>query len=193
MQQHQVVHEFFVRTEKQLMPRHVNFANSVAQHLPYLTRMARGLTRDDSLTEDLVQQTILKALVHGDQFRCESTLKTWLTSIARNEFYQSYRCEWRRRAVPLVTEHVDGYGVLQVDSLSPAYEAKEREAVVREAVSRLPQSYRSVVELCDLQCLSLQEAAAKLQLTLAAVKTRRQRARRKLLRFVVNLRRSDSR
>lgn len=192
MQHDQVLHEFFVRTEKDLMPRQVNFANSVAQHLPYLKRMARGLTRDDSLTEDLVQQTILKALVHGDQFRCESTLKTWLTSIARNEFYQIHRCKWRRRAVPLVTEHVEEYGTLQVDSLSPAYEAKERQAVLRQAVSRLPPSYRSVVELCDFQCLSLQEAAAKLQLTLAAIKTRRQRARRKLQRFVVNLRPIDS-
>src|SRR4051812_32240261 len=173
------------------MPRQVNFANSVAQHLPYLKRMARRLTRDDSLTEDLVQQTILKALAHADQFRCESTLKTWLTSIARNEFYQIYRCKWRIRTVPLTTEHVEGYGAVQVDSLSPTYEAKEREAVVRQAVSRLPQSYRSVVELCDLQCLSLQEAAAKLQLTLSAVKTRRQRARRKLQRFVVQLRPTD--
>jgi RNA polymerase sigma-70 factor (ECF subfamily) len=174
------------------MPRQVNFANSVAQHLPYLKRMARGLTRDDSLTEDLVQQTILKALVHADQFRCESTLKTWLTSIARNEFCQVYRCKWRMRTVPLATEHVDGYGALRMDSLRPTYEAIERQAVVRQAVSRLPQAYRSVVELCDFQCLSLEEAAAKLQLTLAAVKTRRQRARRKLQRLVVKLRPTDS-
>jgi RNA polymerase sigma-70 factor (ECF subfamily) len=130
----------------------------------------------------------LKALVHADQFRFESTLKTWLTSIAKNEFHQVYRCRWRMRSVPLATELLEGYGAPQVDSPGPSYEAKEREALVRQAVSRLPQSYRSVVELCDFQCLSLQEAAARLQLTLATVKTRRQRARRKLQRFVVKLR-----
>ena len=66
------------------MPTQPNFANSVARHLPYLKRIARRLTQYGSLTEDLVQQTRLKALVHADQFRCESSLKTWLTSMARN-------------------------------------------------------------------------------------------------------------
>jgi DNA-directed RNA polymerase specialized sigma24 family protein len=55
------------------MPVNEDFGNCVAQHLPYLHRMVRGLTRGDPMTEDIVQQTILKALVHADQFRLEST------------------------------------------------------------------------------------------------------------------------
>ena len=67
------------------------------------------------------------------------------------------------------------------------YEAKERDLLVRHAISRLPQSYRSVVELCDLQHLPLNEAARKLGLTLPAVKSRRHRARQKLRPFVAKL------
>jgi RNA polymerase sigma-70 factor (ECF subfamily) len=163
------------------------FADCVAQHLPYLNRMIRSLTRSDPMTEDIVQQTMLKALVHADQFRFESTMKTWLTSIAMNEVRQAYRSKWRARAVPLMTEKAATSRSPWLECPNPTYQAREREALVRQAVSRLPESYRCVVELCDLQLLPLQEAAARLRLTLAAVKTRRQRARNKLRSFVIKL------
>jgi RNA polymerase sigma-70 factor (ECF subfamily) len=155
-------------------------ADSITQHLPYLHRMVRGLTRGDPMAEDIVQQTILKALVHTDQFRLESTLKTWLTSITMNEVRQVYRCKWRMRSVPLMTENGEGEQSPLIESPHAGYQAREREVLIRQAVSRLPEPYRCVVELCDLQCLPLQESAAQLRLTLAAVKTRRHRARKML-------------
>jgi len=169
------------------MPAQAEFAKSVVQHLPYLKRMVRGLTRNDPMTDDIVQETVLKALIHADRFRFESTLKTWLTSIATNELRQLYRSKWRTHSVPLITENFEDNRSPQVDSLPPSYQARERDALIRQAVSRLPQSYRSVVELCDLQSLPLREAAARLRLTVAAVKTRRQRARKKLRPFVARL------
>lgn len=139
------------------------------------------------VAEDVVQQTMMKALVHADQFQFKSTMKTWLTSIAMNEVRQVYRCKWRTHSVPLMTENLDGEGSPGIECPNPGYQAKEREAIVRKAVASLPEPYRCVVELCDLQLLSLQEAAARLRLTMAAVKTRRQRARQKLRPFVVKL------
>jgi RNA polymerase sigma-70 factor (ECF subfamily) len=171
---------------EELMTNQEKFADSVAEHLPYLTGLVRSLTRCDPILEDIVQQTVLKALTHADQFRSDSTLKTWLTSIARNEVRQMHRSKWRACTVPLTDN-------LQVDRSpstkfrSSGYHAREREALVRQAVSRLPQSYRCVVELCELQDISLQEAARKLSLTLAAVKSRRHRAREKLWPLVKKL------
>jgi RNA polymerase sigma factor (sigma-70 family) len=130
-------------------------ADSITQHLPYLHRMVRGLTRGDPMAEDIVQQTILKALVHTDQFRLESTLKTWLTSITMNEVRQVYRCKWRMRSVPLMTENGEGEQSPLIESPHAGYQAREREALIRH----------------------------QLRLTLAAVKTRRHRAR-KMLRAV---------
>jgi RNA polymerase sigma-70 factor (ECF subfamily) len=179
--------ELFVLKQKDSMPVEPKFANRVAQHLPYLKRIVRRLTRCDTMTDDIVQQTMLKALVHADQFRFESTLKTWLTSIAMNELRQVYRSKWRMRSVPLMTENLEGDQSPQVESPSPSYQASERRALLRQAVSRLPEEYRCVVELCDLQSLPLQEAAARLQLSASAVKARRHRARKKLRPFVVNL------
>ena len=169
------------------MPGEATFGNSVAQHLPYLKRMIRGLTRNDAITEDIVQQTVLKALIHADQFRFESTLKTWLTSIAKNESRQVYRCKWRTCSVPLTADTLEHEPSSDVDSPSLSYQVSEREVLIRQAVARLPGPYRSVVELCDLQSLSLREAAARLRLTIPAVKARLQRGRKKLRRSVLEL------
>jgi RNA polymerase sigma-70 factor, ECF subfamily len=164
-----------------------NFADCIALHLPFLNRVVRRLMHGDEMAEDVVQQTVLKALMHVDQFRFESTLKTWLTSIAINEVYQAYRFAGRRRAISLTTETFEMDRCQRLDFPKNTYEIRERELLVRKAVSRLPEMYRSVVELCDLQCLPMKEAALKLGLTLPAIKTRRHRARQKLQRLVANL------
>jgi RNA polymerase sigma-70 factor (ECF subfamily) len=166
-----------------------NFADYVALHLPFLNRVVRRLMRGDEMAEDVVQQTDLKALKHANQFRFESTLKTWLTSIAVNEVYQTYRRVSRSRAVPLAMETFDVDLCQGLEFPKNTYEARERELLVRNAVSRLPEMYRSVVELCDLKCVPMKKAALELGLTLPAIKTRRRRARQKLRRLVANLHR----
>lgn len=143
--------------------------------------------RGNESAEDIVQQTMLKALRNAGQFRFESALKTWLGSIALNEVRQAYRCRWQRSTVALITENVDLDRSRPLERLNDPYEVEERIALVRDAVSRLPPAYRLVVELCDFQQLSLIETARKLGLTLAAVKSRRHRARQKLLPILKTL------
>lgn len=162
------------------MTKQQNFADCVAQHLPFLNRVVRSLVRGDQMAEDIVQQTVLKALTNAQQFRFQSALRTWLASIAVNEVRQAYRCLWRSRAVPLITEDGELDRCQRLEFPNDRYEAEQRDLLVREAVSRLPQKYRSVVELCDFQRVPMNEAARTLGLTLPALKTRRHRARQKL-------------
>jgi RNA polymerase sigma-70 factor (ECF subfamily) len=167
-----------------------DLAESVAQHLPFLNRLVRRLTPYDQIAEDMVQQTVLKAITNAHQFRFESALKTWLASIAVNEVRQVYRSKWMKRAVPLITENLDVHRCHPLESPNDRYEANERDLLVRQAVSLLPQSYRCVVELCDLRCLPAKQAARKLGLTLSAVKSRRHRALKKLQPLLAKLNRS---
>ena len=169
------------------MTNQLNFADSVAQHLSFLGRIVRNSMRSHEMAEDIVQQAVLKALMNADQFRFESALKTWLASIAINEARQAYRCGWRRRSVPLITEKVDLIRSQPLDSSSNDYQAKERDVLLRKAISRLPPAYRCVIELCDLQQMPMSEAARRLGLTLSAIKSRRHRARQKLLPLVKHL------
>ena len=153
------------------------FAESVVEHLPFLNRMVYRLMRGDAMAEDVVQQTVLKALIHAGQFRLESSVRTWLMSIAMNEVRSVYRSKWHTRTVPLVTDAVDRRQSYQPRDIC---EEKERETLVREAVKRLPPGYRSVLELCDFQHATAREAALRLGITATAVKIRRYRARLRL-------------
>jgi RNA polymerase sigma-70 factor, ECF subfamily len=163
------------------------FDDFVVQQLPYLKRLVCKLTRGDQIADDIVQQTMLKALIHAHQFRFQPSLKTWLSSIAVNEVHQVYRSKWQKSAVPMQTEMVDTQRAQSPYRQDHSYEARERDALVRYGVRRLPRTYRLVIELCDLQELSLNEAAQELGVTVSAVKTRLHRARKKLRLLVVRL------
>ena len=91
----------------ELMFEQQYFGDFVVQQLPYLKRLVCKLTRGDQIADDIVQQTMLKALIHAHQFRFQPSLKTWLSSIAVNEVHQVYRSKWQKSAVPMQTEMVD--------------------------------------------------------------------------------------
>ena len=169
-----------------------NFASCVAQQLPSLTRIVRSVVHSDQGVEDIVQQTALKGLTRADQFRFESSLKTWLISIAINEARQAFRCAWHKRTASLMAENVDSIRSHTLGASTNTYQANERAVLVRKAVSRLPQAYRCFVELCDFQQMHMNEAATRLGLTLAAIKSRRYRARKMLLPLVKELKLASS-
>lgn len=166
------------------MTEQQNLSDALTQHLPFLNRMVVSRMRNRQMAEDVVQQAVLKALVHADQLRFEPALKTWLASIAINEARQTFRSKWLTRMVSLTAETLDADRSDLIEYPGKAHDAKERQTIVRQAVSLLPESYRAVVELCDLQEVSMREAARRLGLTLAAVKSRRHRARKHLRDFV---------
>jgi RNA polymerase sigma factor (sigma-70 family) len=138
----------------------LQFAEDIVGHLPLVQSVVFKMMRGDQAAEGVVQQTMLKSLTCSAQFRFESSLKTWLTTIATNEVYQVYRSKrWRSRAAMLVKEN---FNCRQDDSTEKGYEAQERDRLVRHAVSKLPHPHRCVVELCILQQSSLQKSAQAL-------------------------------
>ena len=66
---------------------------------PLLKRLSKKFTRDADESSDLVQDTILKALTHQDQFRENTNLQGWLFTIMRNTFINHYRKKQRGQAV----------------------------------------------------------------------------------------------
>jgi RNA polymerase sigma-70 factor, ECF subfamily len=170
------------------MHNQTNITGSLAQHIPFLRRVVSRLVQEHEMADDIVQQTMLRAAMNAHKFRFESSLKTWLTSIAINEVRQAYRCSWHKRNIPLAAEDIDLISSQTLESSSNGYQAKERDNLVRMAVSRLPQEYRCVIELCDLQQVPMREAAKQLALTIPALKSRRHRAKQKLMPLLKHLR-----
>ena len=161
------------------------FADLIAPHLRPLLRIVRATIGDHPDVEDIVQQTALKALTHLDQFRFEASFRTWLIRIGLNEAHA-----WRRKCAPSRFLALDPSTLTQLpvadESHSPWVEYQRSEAIarLRAALAGLPEKYRVIILLRDLYGFSLREVAARLKLTLPAVKTRHMRARQKMAKLL---------
>jgi RNA polymerase sigma-70 factor (ECF subfamily) len=155
------------------------FTDLIQPHLTSLNRFARIRLRSDPDAEDIVQQAILAALRHRQQFRGEASFKTWLIAIASNEV-----SHWRRTAAKARPLQECRAATLQDPAHAPDVQFQRRQEIERlhQALTRLPEKYRRMIQLRDLRELSVAETARSLSLTTAAVRTRHHRARKLLVR-----------
>jgi RNA polymerase sigma-70 factor (ECF subfamily) len=157
------------------------FADLIAPHVTPLLRTLRATIGSHPDVEDIIQQTALKALIHLEQFRFRASFKTWLIQIGLNEARQ-----WRRKTASSRLVALDPAVLTQLpaadENHSPLAECQRSEVIVRlrSALAWLPEEYRIIILLRDLEELSLSEVARRLRLTLPAAKTRHWRARRKM-------------
>jgi RNA polymerase sigma-70 factor (ECF subfamily) len=149
-------------------------------------RLALGMmkNRDDAL--DAVQDAFLSVFRKIDSFKGESAFSTWLYRIALNSVYMKLRSKSRHdKTIPLDDEEafdpVTGQARAAIRDWSEraddAVLRQELGGVIREAVAALPEDYRAIFTLRDVEELSNQEVAEILGLTVAATKTRLHRAR----------------
>ena len=148
-----------------------------------LYRIARGILRNDSEAEDVVQETYVRAFTHLEDFRGDSSLATWLARIAMNEALGRLR-----RARPSVDVSTLAPGVLEAQiiqfPLSGASEDPERtmaqreiQHVVEHAIDELPEAFRLVFITRVIEGMNVEETAGILGLKPETVKTRLHRAR----------------
>ena len=143
--------------------------------------------------EDVVQDSLLKALKHLDQFRGMCSFSTWLTRIAINSALMELRK--RRTRFEISFDRTDGsFGTVEswdFPDLTPGPESlcarRETEVLVRGEILRLPRRYQIVTEMYHAMEYSTNEIAKNLGITAAAVKSRLYRARRTLRASLPNL------
>lgn len=153
--------------------------------VPGLLRYARTLVRDTEQAEDLVQDTVVRALEKAESFRSESLLRTWLHRILHNIAVDQGR---KRREGRLdVTDDSPGRIELlwqddryTVDAAAVVEQAEAREHL-QDALLRVPLIYRSTVVLHDAEGLTMSEIAEIQQIGLPAAKQRLRRGRMMLV------------
>ena len=153
-----------------------------------LLAVARRFVRNEEDAKDIVQSAYLSAFRALDQFEGACQLSTWLHRIVVNTALMKLRSRRRKPEqsiedlLPAFQE--DGHHVEQFSDWSaPAdqlMELNETRTTVRACIERLPDNYRSVLMLRDIEELSTQEAAVALGMTPTAVKVRLHRARQAL-------------
>ncbi|GIZ50351.1 sigma-70 family RNA polymerase sigma factor [Noviherbaspirillum aridicola] len=146
----------------------------IVDHLPRLRRYARALTGDAAASEDLVQDTVERALARLDLFRPGSRLDAWLLSVMHNLFISQLRRDARLPQEDSADELADELPVrgTQTDAL----ELRDLD----RALARLPSAQREVLLLISLEEFTYEEAAHILGVPVGTVMSRLARAREKL-------------
>jgi RNA polymerase sigma-70 factor, ECF subfamily len=161
------------------------------RHNQRLYRAARAVVKDEHEVEDVMQQAYVNAFTHLHQFEERSQFSTWLTRITLNEAFGRRRkmrqsasmTGGRPEADTDPGELMETVTSPQPDPERQAY-ARELHRLLEEAVDALPEAYRTVFMLRDIEGLSTSEAGEGLGLGEEAVKTRLHRARAMIRRSV---------
>jgi RNA polymerase sigma-70 factor (ECF subfamily) len=148
-----------------------------------------SLLKNEAEAEDAAQETAIKVYLNLHLFRGEAQFRTWVLSIARNEALGRLRKQGIRREESLdaVTDDQTGdYTPAILTSWrevpTEALEQKELGALLRKAIEGLPEIYRNIVLLRDIEEMDIRETATALGISEGAVKVRLHRARAMLQR-----------
>ena len=164
------------------------FAAIMTRYNQRLYRVARGIVRDEAEAVDVLQEAYVRAFAALPGFRGDAGLGTWLTRIVLNEALGRMR---RRRptveleAVDRAVETGDSR-VIMFPGASPGPDPEQAAArsqvrrLLEEAIDDLPEAFRMVFMMRDIDELSIEETAATLDILPETVKTRLHRARRLL-------------
>ena len=147
--------------------------------LNFIYRFLNDLDR----SEDLVQDTLLKLYTHKDSYREIAKFSTWLYTIAANLARTELR-KLKRRKTFSVTElsHEDREFIISSTDADPSDEhlSKNFEKNVHQALLELPDDFKTIIILRDIQELSYDEISKIVELPLGTVKSRINRGRVKL-------------
>jgi RNA polymerase sigma-70 factor, ECF subfamily len=149
------------------------------RHNQRVYRAIRSVIRDEAEAEDVMQQAYVLAYVHLDQFAGTARFSTWLVRIAINEALRRART---RSHLVLVADDPEEAGAAMnkpMGGRTPEEEVESREmvALVERALDDLPEMYRTVIVLREVEGLSTAEVAEIVGVSEDVVKTRLHRAR----------------
>jgi RNA polymerase sigma-70 factor, ECF subfamily len=149
-----------------------------------LFRLARGILRNDSEAEDVVQEAYVRAFTHLAEFRGSSSLSTWLSRIAMNEALGRLRRARPGVELDALPESAHEARIIPfpistsaADDPEKSMARREIQNVIEDAIDELPGAFRLVFIARVVEGMSIEETAATFDLKPETVKTRLHRAR----------------
>jgi RNA polymerase sigma-70 factor (ECF subfamily) len=149
------------------------FKTELIELLPSLRAFARSLARNPAQADDLVQDTLVKALANVERFEQGTNLRAWLFTILRNHYYSQLRKAKRE------VEDVEGRFAARLAS-RPEQDGSVDLEDFKVAFSRLAPDHREVLTLVGASGCSYEEAAQICGCAVGTIKSRVNRARKKL-------------
>ena len=162
------------------------FETLVRQLGPLVLATAKRYLRSEAETADCFQDTFLAVFQGINKFEHRSSLRTWVRGITVNQCLMRIRKQRRRQEesiehlLPVFDEkgnRIEMPGVIQSSGIGESIDRTRVKSIVREKINELPDDYRLVLLLRDIDGYTTKETAAILRIRINAVKTRLHRAR----------------
>ncbi len=160
------------------------FETIIERYQSFICAITFSATGSVEKSEELAQETFIKAWTSLAQLNDLGKFRSWLTTIARNIIRNSFRSQKRDIISKAASLDLVEDAKLDISEPSEAAITKERQAVVQQALQRIPPKYRDPLVLFYRHDQSIGEVAAQLELSYGAVKTRLSRGRKMLKKQV---------
>jgi RNA polymerase sigma-70 factor (ECF subfamily) len=169
------------RTTAQESAREQRFHEAALPHLDAMYTLARYLLREPADAEDAVQECYLRALLHFDTFR-GAHIKPWLLAILRNVCHVEFKRRTRVVLYDANAEAENPEGAIPMwekvqESPESALEQKSDARTMQELVAALPEAFREVIVLREVEDLSYRQISEVLNVPVGTVMSRLARAR----------------
>ena len=159
-----------------------DFEEEIVPHLDAMYNFALRLTSDPSDAEDLVQDTIVKAFRFFSSYEKGTNAKAWLFRILKNSYINNYRKQSKKPNQVDYDEVSSFYETIRADrtDTSDLEDKMFRELVdddISQALEELPEDFRTVVLLCDVEGFTYEEIANMLDVPIGTIRSRLHRGR----------------
>ena len=151
-----------------------DFECLVEREIPRLRRYARALTRNTERADDLVQETLLRAIAKGHLWQPGTDLRAWLFTIMHNQHVNHVRRSMREGVIVPIDD------AASIWTAEPNADASLQLRDLGRAIAALPEEQRLCLVLGDVQGFSYEEIAEVMQVPLGTVKSRHFRGRAQL-------------
>jgi RNA polymerase sigma-70 factor (ECF subfamily) len=155
----------------------MDIRDELMDHIPRLRRYARALIRNQELADDLVQDTLERALSRTGLFEAGTDLRAWVFTIMHNVFAN----QTRKASARALHVSVDAENIAESEFAVPAGQTRSLEMRDLDyALQRLPQEQREVLLLVGLEEMSYADVALTLGIPIGTVMSRLSRGRERL-------------
>lgn len=167
---------------KQELRKQDDFNEEIIPHLDALYNFGLRLTSDPNDAEDLVQDTIVKAYRFFDSYEKGTNAKAWLFRILKNSYINNYRKKSKKPQEVDYDEVASFYESIRAErtETSDMEDKMFRELIdddISNALDQIPEDFRTVVLLCDVEDFTYEEIANMLDVPIGTIRSRLHRGR----------------
>lgn len=172
-------------SDQDLVQLYKDFEEEAIPHMDALYNFALKMTGDSDLADDLIQDTYMKAFKFFDKFEKGTNCKAWLFRILKNSYINDYRKQAKEPGKVDYDDIENFYETIKAAEIKSSHLieddfSKLMDDVISEAITTLPEDFRTVIILSDIEGFTYEEISEFVDCPIGTVRSRLHRARKML-------------